>query len=133
MSKIKVIKQRLGLLNTSVELLHLFVWLEQYEEYSYMTTYTKEQGIDDVSACIAHAINYYYGDKFEVEYDSENHDCECCGWFTIDRTKITNIETKEYIEIVEDDHMGFGTMGLYDEEVVEDWKSFGYEIEIEYI
>lgn len=128
--RIKVIKQNIEVLEAIISLLHIFYYNEEYKEWWKVASYTDDMDIECISSCIAEGLsNYFGGDGFEVVHDSEWHDCECCGSFTVDTTTISKGGIS--IEIIEDNHMGYGTRGWSDEEIIEDWKVFGHDVEIE--
>jgi hypothetical protein len=129
--KIKAVKQRIEVLSQNIDLFHIFYYNDGFGEWLRMASYTDDMGIACISSCIAEALNYYFGERFEITHGSEEHDCECCGYYTISTTTISKDNAS--VEIVEDSHMGYETRGLGDEEVIEDWELFDYEVEIENI
>lgn len=129
MNKLKVIRQTLNILNNNIYLLHIFLYDKKYKDWDLVTTYSGYRDVENISWCIANGLTEYGSDEFEVNYSSESFDCECCGFYTVSTTAISKNDTS--IDIVEDNHLGYGTRGWNDDEIIEDWKLFGYDVEIE--
>lgn len=128
MKKLKVIRQTLEILENPINLLHIFLYDEKYKNWNIVITCNDYMDMDNVSKCIADGLNEYGADKFEIDYNPQWFNCECCGFYTIDTTTISKDGVS--IEIVEDSHLGYSTRGWDDAEIIEDWKLFGYEVEI---
>lgn len=124
MKKIRIIEETREMLGDIIDFTHVF---ELDGEDSWFHVNTVFDDTDPLSVILAKSL-YRYG-YYDIDIDKRIEDeyCEICGYYEDIITKITVGD--ETIEVFEDSHLGYNK-GCTNEELIKDWKTLGYDVEI---
>lgn len=131
--KIKIVRQVVEVMTPdkgvtrSIPMYYLYMWYA--DEWCFLHL-MREDDCDNLSVFIAEGLIDFGVDDFFINHSYVDYDCECCGVFTDEYTTISNKENNKTIEILRDDHLGDGTRGFSNDDVISDWKTLGYDLEI---
>lgn len=128
--EVKIICQTQYLMENTIELIHIFK-KSNIEEHGWCHITTLEDDVyKPLSVILAESLNDSGEWNIEVYSEIDDYECECCGFYSCTTTTIRNTDTGKSFIVYLDGHFGYDK-GCTNEELVKDWLSIGYKVEIE--
>lgn len=128
--EVKIIYQIQHLMGNTIYLIHVFKKSDIKEHGWYHVETLEDDTNKPLSVILAECLNRFGEYNIEVDSEIDDYECECCGFYWCTTTTITNTDTGKSFEVYQDGHFGYDK-GCTDEELIEDWLSIGYKVEIE--